>query len=219
MRTVKQNFLYKTTNIHRDRKGKFSHAHRCVKRCWPPSTHLVCTPHTATILSQRNWMKSVSFQTKNYGCAEQNPSDKNQLLRGKWLLYLLHRHLGIGGCRNRFWYRGELNKKSTWFERTSPIIKNIWMPMREHSVCKSEWTSFFSKVRSGNCQSRQIFQFIWKESLVLPAQNIYLLTHRTVKKHFFQIQKTSLHNARCLHTVHKVRVQQVGMEELQLVWY
>lgn len=210
MRNVKQNFLYKTTNIHSPQRHKreiFSCTQMCQVLLTLSNTYLVCTPHTATILSQRNWMKFISFQIKNYGCAKENPSDKNQLWRRKWLLFLLHRYLGIRGSRNRFWHKVEFKKKSTWFERTPAIIKNIQMPMREHNVCKSERTSFFSKARSGNCQSRQSHQLLWKQSLVLPAQNIYLLTHRTVKKHFFQIQKTSLHNARWLHTVHKVQTR------------
>lgn len=48
---------------------------------------------------------------------------------------------------------------------------------------------FFSKAYSGNCQSRQTLQLIWKESLVSSAQNISLWTHRTVKKHFFKSWK------------------------------
>lgn len=43
----------------------------------------------------------------------------------------------------------------------------------------------------------QTLQLMGKEHLVLPAQ------HRTVKKHFFQTQETSLHNTGC-STVWKV---------------
>lgn len=78
----------------------------------------------------------------------------------------------------------------------------------------------FPKRTLGAAKADKPFSLFEKKSLVLLAQNIYLVTHGTVKKHFFQIQKTSLHNARWLHTLHKVqtwRAQQVGMEELQLV--
>lgn len=92
--------------------------------------------------------------------------------------------------------------------------------MREQNICKREWTSFSSKAYSGNCPSRQTLWLIWKQSLVLPAQSIYLLTHRRVKKSLFPAQKTSLGNARRLHTAHKVqtwRAEQLGLEELQPV--
>lgn len=189
--------IRQTSTVHRDPKGKFSHAHRCVKCCLLSPIHALYALLTLPLFFLRNWMKSVSFQIKNYGYANENSSDSKwepfwQQMRTlptkisyreeSGYSFLLHRHLGIGGFRNRFWHEVELKKKSTRFERTPAIIKNIQMPMREHNVCKSEEASFFSKAYSGNCQSRQSLQLIWKESLVLPVQNIYLLTYRTVKK-------------------------------------
>lgn len=191
MRNVKQNFLYKT-NIHSPQRPKreiFSCTQVCQVLLTLSNTCLVCTPHTATILPQK--LDEVCFiPNKELWVCKWEPfwqqmrtlPTKISYREESGYSFLLHRHLGIGFFRNRFWHEVELKKKSTWFERTPAIIKNIQMPMREHNICKSEEASFFSKVYSGNCQSRQSLQLIWKESSVLPVQNIYLLTYRTVKK-------------------------------------
>lgn len=67
------------TNIQRHKRETFSCTGLHQALLTLSNTYLVCNTHTATILSQRNWMKSVSFQIKNYGCAKENPSDKNQV--------------------------------------------------------------------------------------------------------------------------------------------
>lgn len=178
-----------TPTVHRDPKGKFSHAHRCVKCCSLSAIHALYALLTLPLVWHK--LDEVSFiPNKELWVCKWEPfwqrmrtlPTKISYREESGYSFLLHRHLGIGGFRNRFWHEVELKKKSMWFERIPAIIKNIQMPMREHNVCKSEEASFFSKAYSGNCQSRQSLQLIWKESLVLPVQNIYLLTYRTVKK-------------------------------------
>ena len=179
MRNVTQNFLYKTTHIHSPQRHK-REIFSCTQMCQVPftlcMTHLVCTPHTATTLSQRNQMKPASLQIKNCVCKRTLPIKISW--RGKWLLFLLHRHIGTGGSRNRFWHKVELKKKSMWFERTPAIIKKIQMPVREHNVCKTEWTwlsqSIFGelpKETNPPAYLKRKFGFTSSEHLPINTQN------------------------------------------------
>lgn len=216
MRTGKQNFLYKMTHIHSPethRREIFSRTEMCQVLLTLSKT---CPPHTATSFSQRNGMKSISIHIKNYGCSKE-PFWQKSVTERKVVTLPPSQTPGIGDSRNRFWHKVELKKKSSRPERTPAITKTIQMPLREPHVCKSERAAFFAKHILELPKQPSPSAHLEKE---FGFANIYLPTDRTVKKHFFQTQKTSLHNVRSFHTVQDIqtwRAEQVGMEKLLLV--
>lgn len=121
---------------------------------------------------------------KNYGCAKGNLSGKNNL-RGQLLRFFLHRHLGTGGSRNRIRHKLKF-KKPPWFERTT--VKN---------------TQNFESTRSAGGGEHQpcpkLILGLLTQTLQLYGKRAFGATaqHRTMKKHFFQTQETSLHNTGC----------------------
>lgn len=176
VRNVKQ-------NIHSPQrhKGTISSGTQVCQVLLPlSSTPLVCSPHCHYPCSGKLDKVCFSPDEELWMC-KREPFWQKSVYRGQLLHFLLHRHLATGGSRNRIRHKSEFKKKPLWFERTT--AKNPQMPMREHKVCKSEWTPTSSKAHSGAADPRE--------------KNIWCYQHRTMNKHFFQAQETSLHNTGC----------------------
>lgn len=148
VRNVKQ-------NIHSPQrhKGTISSGTQVCQVLLPlSSTPLVCSPHCHYPCSGKLDKVCFSPDEELWMC-KREPFWQKSVYRGQLLCFLLHRHLATGGSRNRIRHKSEFKKKPLWFERTT--AKNPQMPMREHKVCKSEWTPTSSKAHSGAADPRE----------------------------------------------------------------
>lgn len=197
VRNVKQ-------NIHSPQrhKGTISSGTQVCQVLLPlSSTPLVCSPHCHYPCSGKLDKVCFSPDEELWMC-KREPFWQKSVYRGQLLRFLLHRHLATGGSRNRIRHKSEFKKKPLWFERTT--AKNPQMPMREHKVCKSEWTPTSSKAFWG-CWPKG------KENLVLPAQD-----H---EEPLLPNPGNIPTQHRLFHSLESPWRAQVGREELQLVWY
>lgn len=119
---------------------------------------------------------------------KRKPFCQNSVWRGQLLCFLLHRHLGTGGSRNRIRHKLEFKKKPPWFEKTTP--KNTQMPMREHKICSQEWVNTNLVLST--------FWGCWPKPSSLWAKSIWCYSSaQDCEETLFQMQETSLHNTGC----------------------